>query len=1736
MIVKGIIKSIDYSGNTCTVRIPIFESAANENEVVISAILSTLPGIYNGYKEEDVVFIAFENNDYDMPVVIGKLYLGVENEKNDPRGAIVCNNITAAQPISIPISSKLTLDNDPQHSSVIGVDKGIDSYKSIADLAKNLQKQDEKIGSLSVKVIDDGENLGAEIAKKVSITDEATKQRGLGWNLNTEKWEVYAKDSVGDSNKIDKFPIMTIDRTGMVISGNLVLTGYPQTTEIKYTNSTDKNTPPTGDDVKWQDSTKDLYTDEHYIWKRTREVFYAYDAETDKWELTKYGDAHYECITGAKGDPGKDGSNGTPATTYWAKLSTAVHTGKNQKSDIEITPYVKTGNSQEAVDTTAYFNYSLDNGAKWKYNDDWMSVTTLQGNKIVILAKDIIADNIIIKLAHAYTDPNDSTKLIYNEYETETITYSPLNTPIIDLTNDTDVIKYKPDGTNITGSVTSTAQVYLGGSPEVASYSWSCSPENGANFTVTEEEPQKITVNNISSDKAILTCTATTTNFKDKNGKGVKISKDFVVSKEVVVASYWLSFSPVHTGNLQQTDIEVKALAKIGNDSESKDTNAYFRYSWDNGTTWIHKDWTKPTDATLIIKKADIQNNNLRIQATHDSNGDKRQVYEDETITYSPLNTPVLDLTNDNDAIAYDGNTILGNSVSSTAAVYLNGAAVNGCTFAWTATNCTISGANTATVTVSAIDDGESEGTVTCKVTGIPNYPNTELVKVFTVAKQYKGNHGADGPTPKSSTTYYIYSATTPDPDDPKWEIDPANLDKPNGGYFCWTKTVTTYSDGKTIIDGPNKDAAFALAQGKSTNYYSPTEPGNNIKEGDCWFDTGYVKIDPNPDKKTGYLGKFVLHSDQDQNIVVDDKDKIYVQGIEPDTSGTFTRFIPSESTTSQLYMVKITPKNIDKINIKVGTTAAYETGNLKQWDGYKWKDIAGELVTNKLTANYINALDITTKKITVLQDAAAAIEEQKILFEADGTNATGKGKVKIADFDVNHESLHSFSNKNGYELNIKSANDVELDEQITINDAYMQTYNINTDIDTDTDISTTPQLAWDEMRRWPTDGQASNNELPINDTSITNNYTLLQLNTPGTTNSDTNPDRNLWLKARGYISFFRIDILQDILDFNIWIGIINSTSKLNRSDYLSSQDTVRLFSSTTKFTTWAALNEELKNFKSGSASALSELGYCRPAIGDETSKMPTSGSLTDNMVKFSWGNLSANTYLYCIVENNYPRDYVISRSEGQGQTNTWTDTYGNIHTTIIPGGADAENVPGYLRAFLILDKTFTKYGAAISAGYNGEDFILTGDGKVIASNILITGGSINADSGNMGPLEISDGEINTAGLMINKSSTHIKNGASLKILGKSGNTTKPIAKISKNGFIISPQGMQAENNKYFSYKIGEVNGANDAKNTPGLLWKQRSDIQYDTVYVKATLNKDDKKITFNLYSKYSEDGLKTEYETSSIPTNKTLDVVVYLKYAVKRLQKRKISKKIDLNGNGVLTDFISLPEKTIITVSPIQFKFKKNDPNLKEISFTNLGAIGTIYGISNTKGGALADELIFTTLAPTEGNVIDPNLYVTSSILPASTFTSELTNESNVTEITETKNEYDLGSSTYPWNNVYSKYFYGVSDRREKTDITPLSEQNNLDEFYNKLKPVSFSFKSSNDTLHFGLIAQDVDEASAGLPTDKPLAIVNKSDPNCLSIDYQELIAVNILKIQQLSKKIDSLEAEIKCLKGEDK
>ena len=73
MITKGIITAIDFKGNTCTVRMPLFENAGND-QITGTATISNTPGSYNGYKVNDVVLVGFEDGQMDKPVILGKLY------------------------------------------------------------------------------------------------------------------------------------------------------------------------------------------------------------------------------------------------------------------------------------------------------------------------------------------------------------------------------------------------------------------------------------------------------------------------------------------------------------------------------------------------------------------------------------------------------------------------------------------------------------------------------------------------------------------------------------------------------------------------------------------------------------------------------------------------------------------------------------------------------------------------------------------------------------------------------------------------------------------------------------------------------------------------------------------------------------------------------------------------------------------------------------------------------------------------------------------------------------------------------------------------------------------------------------------------------------------------------------------------------------------------------------------------------------------------------------------------------------------------------------------------------------------------------------------------------------------------------------------------------------------------------------------------------------------------------
>jgi hypothetical protein len=107
------------------------------------------------------------------------------------------------------------------------------------------------------------------------------------------------------------------------------------------------------------------------------------------------------------------------------------------------------------------------------------------------------------------------------------------------------------------------------------------------------------------------------------------------------------------------------------------------------------------------------------------------------------------------------------------------------------------------------------------------------------------------------------------------------------------------------------------------------------------------------------------------------------------------------------------------------------------------------------------------------------------------------------------------------------------------------------------------------------------------------------------------------------------------------------------------------------------------------------------------------------------------------------------------------------------------------------------------------------------------------------------------------------------------------------------------------------------------------------------------------------------------------------------------------------------------------------------------------------------------------------------------------------------------------------------ASDLRLKKDIEELSDSLTL---INSLRPVKFRFKSEEDgPTSYGLIAQEVQPLFAD--TDN---VVNDMVPSededqtvYLSLEYIQLVAPLIKAVQELSTKVDNIEARLALLEG---
>ncbi len=137
MLTKAIIQSIDYTKNICRVRIPLFENASrNVNMIEADAQINIVPGIYNSYKTGDVVFIGFEENKMELPVILGKLFVSASAEAGSYRGNVSGNSLAITDTAQLPYSTLFNFDEIAQNSKLY---KELNTPKKLADSILALQ-------------------------------------------------------------------------------------------------------------------------------------------------------------------------------------------------------------------------------------------------------------------------------------------------------------------------------------------------------------------------------------------------------------------------------------------------------------------------------------------------------------------------------------------------------------------------------------------------------------------------------------------------------------------------------------------------------------------------------------------------------------------------------------------------------------------------------------------------------------------------------------------------------------------------------------------------------------------------------------------------------------------------------------------------------------------------------------------------------------------------------------------------------------------------------------------------------------------------------------------------------------------------------------------------------------------------------------------------------------------------------------------------------------------------------------------------------------------------------------------------------------------------------------------------------------------------------------------------------------------------------------------------------------
>jgi hypothetical protein len=113
---------------------PLFETASNPNPVEAEALVNIAPGMFNSLAVGDIVFVAFEENALEKPIIIGKLFRGAEIEGNIRGGGGVLDTLKVRSAAAIPASTLYVFPTAAQNTY-----KDFNTPKKTADYIKWLE-------------------------------------------------------------------------------------------------------------------------------------------------------------------------------------------------------------------------------------------------------------------------------------------------------------------------------------------------------------------------------------------------------------------------------------------------------------------------------------------------------------------------------------------------------------------------------------------------------------------------------------------------------------------------------------------------------------------------------------------------------------------------------------------------------------------------------------------------------------------------------------------------------------------------------------------------------------------------------------------------------------------------------------------------------------------------------------------------------------------------------------------------------------------------------------------------------------------------------------------------------------------------------------------------------------------------------------------------------------------------------------------------------------------------------------------------------------------------------------------------------------------------------------------------------------------------------------------------------------------------------------------------------------